>query len=35
MHAIHFDPIGKNKYNYDWMISDLAHLPEMVIRLMR
>lgn len=35
MHAIHFEPEGRNKYNYDWMIRDLAHLPEMVIRLMR
>jgi putative hydrolase of the HAD superfamily len=35
MHAVHFDPEGRNKYNYDWMISNLAHLPEMIIRLMR
>ncbi len=35
MHAIHFNPEGRNRYNYDWMISDLAHLPEMIIRLMR
>jgi len=35
MHAIHFDPIEKNRYNYDWVINDLAQLPEMIIRLMR
>ena len=35
MHAVHFDSEGRNKYNYDWMISNLAHLPEMIIRLMR
>lgn len=35
MHAIHFDPIEKNKYRYDWVISDLSELPQMVIRLMR
>lgn len=35
MHAIHFEPEGRNRYNYDWLIRDLAHLPEMIIRLMR
>ena len=35
MHAIFFDPEGRNKYNYDWMIRDPAQLPEMIIRLMR
>lgn len=35
MHAIYFDPEGRNKYNYDWMVKDLAQLPEMIIRLMR
>jgi len=35
MNAIHFDPIEKYKYRYEWVVSDLAQLPEMIIRLMR